>query len=239
MAFEAQRSAGKTLLLELTSNVQSFNLDSRSIIMAATYASDSEVQSPFNENKYNRHGAVQAFINGCAVVGIFVNRNGDVFSSRSGEMRKLKQYKTGNRKYLGVSVNRRILTVHRIVCSTFNGNCPVGKNLALHRDGNSLNNNADNLYWGNSKDNSADALSHGTTYFLKHRFTGDEHWMRRFPSRVGRGEESKTPKLKNGDVIEIRKLRESGEKLSNIAAIYGITHQNASLIVHRKTWTHI
>ena len=57
---------------------------------------------------------------------------------------------------------RRYRTVHRLVCEAFHGPPPEGKPLACHKDGDTLNNRADNLYWGSPEDNMQDALRHGT-----------------------------------------------------------------------------
>lgn len=54
-----------------------------------------------------------------------------------------------------------ILTfVHVIVCEAFNGRAPMGKNLALHKNGNSLDNRACNLYWGDHRQNAEDFKRH-------------------------------------------------------------------------------
>jgi hypothetical protein len=43
--------------------------------------------------------------------------------------------------------------VHRLVCEAFNGQAPNDKPYCLHRDENSANNRADNVYWGDQKEN--------------------------------------------------------------------------------------
>lgn len=58
--------------------------------------------------------------------------------------------------------NRTKVKIHRLVCRAFHGEPPEGKPFALHRNGDSLDNRADNLYWGDFVDNVADALRHGT-----------------------------------------------------------------------------
>lgn len=52
--------------------------------------------------------------------------------------------------------------VHRLVCEAFHGPAPEGKPMALHRNGNPLDNRAENLYWGDAFDNMRDAIGHGT-----------------------------------------------------------------------------
>lgn len=51
--------------------------------------------------------------------------------------------------------------VHRLVAMAFHGEAPKGRNLALHKDGNYLNNIPENLYWGNQYENAQDRIRHG------------------------------------------------------------------------------
>ncbi|WP_169725338.1 NUMOD4 domain-containing protein [Fundidesulfovibrio putealis] len=51
--------------------------------------------------------------------------------------------------------------VHRLVAMAFLGEAPKGRNLALHKDGNYLNNIPENLYWGNQFENAQDKIRHG------------------------------------------------------------------------------
>lgn len=51
--------------------------------------------------------------------------------------------------------------VHRMVCQAFYGAPPKDKPLALHRNGNALDNRVENLYWGDAFDNMRDAVRHG------------------------------------------------------------------------------
>lgn len=53
------------------------------------------------------------------------------------------------------------LLIHRIVCATFNGPAPEGKNLVNHRDGNKLNNHASNLEWVSASENTQHAHDNG------------------------------------------------------------------------------
>ena len=43
--------------------------------------------------------------------------------------------------------------VARLVCETFNGLPPIGKNVCMHIDENSRNNRPENLKWGTQKEN--------------------------------------------------------------------------------------
>lgn len=50
--------------------------------------------------------------------------------------------------------------VHQLVCQAFHG--PANGLWALHKDGDSLNNLAENLYWGTPAENQRDSKMHGT-----------------------------------------------------------------------------
>ena len=51
--------------------------------------------------------------------------------------------------------------VHRLVALAWHAN-PDNKPQVCHRDGNKLNNHACNLYWGTQRENTEDAIRHGT-----------------------------------------------------------------------------
>lgn len=62
--------------------------------------------------------------------------------------------------------NKKRQNIGKVVCETFNGECPVGLEVR-HLDGNPYNNNIKNLKFGTSKENSQDALAH--RYKMKKR----------------------------------------------------------------------
>ena len=62
--------------------------------------------------------------------------------------------------------------IHRLVLETFRGPCPKGME-CRHLDGNSVNNNLDNLKWGTHSENIQDAVQHGTWHALKR--LGEKH----------------------------------------------------------------
>jgi len=106
--------------------------------------------------------------------------------------------------------------VHRLVANAFIENL-TGGDFACHRDGNKLNNNVGNLYWGDRESNTQDAHRHGA--FLK----GENHPMAR---------------LSRDDVGEIRSLH-GLIKNTEIAIIYGVSQAHIGSIISRKTWRHV
>ncbi|MDD3414854.1 MAG: HNH endonuclease [Lachnospiraceae bacterium] len=80
----------------------------------------------------------------------YINKYGEVYSNRSGQLKKMKTYigSNGKYEYLTISVKgyRNKLTIHRLVAETF---IPNQNNYSDvdHIDYNTLNNNVDNLRW--------------------------------------------------------------------------------------------
>lgn len=86
-------------------------------------------------------------------------------TSRSHRPRILRQNLKHN-GYLSVCLYRgdcrqRRRMVHRLVLTTFVGECP-DEHQACHRDGNGSNNHLLNLYWGTRSQNQLDTVTHGT-----------------------------------------------------------------------------
>lgn len=96
-----------------------------------------------------------------SVPGYFVSRDGRVYSTRSKRelaQRVVRRYMCAAVMVGGKPTGKR---VHRLVCEAFHGPPPEGKPLALHGDGNPLNNNAGNLRWGSHRENALDRTEHG------------------------------------------------------------------------------
>lgn len=89
-----------------------------------------------------------------------ISNLGRVFSKRSNKLLKL-----GKQDYLlfvvCVNNNRRTLNVHREVAKAFIGPHPSGMEVA-HLDGNSYNNNINNLKYVSAKENQSHRKIHGT-----------------------------------------------------------------------------
>lgn len=75
--------------------------------------------------------------------------------------------KTKNTRYKQLVLRKnnkaKTFTVHKLVCLTFNGDKRCGGSIVCHKDGDSFNNCAENLYWATHKKNSQDMIEHGNS----------------------------------------------------------------------------
>lgn len=69
--------------------------------------------------------------------------------------------------------------------------------------------------------------------------SGERNASRLRPERVCKGEKCHASKLNPDKVREIRKLRESGERLSSLSKIFGVRECVISEIVRYKAWKHV
>ncbi len=124
-----------------------------------------------------------------------------------------------NSGYLRVRLSRnwkcKQESIHRLVASAFHGAPEPGFH-ANHIDGNKLNNDASNLEWVTSSGNRIHAFNSGL-------------------QKPVQGEKCGRSKLSESDVHEIRRLGASMDQ-REIAALFGITQSNVSMIIDRKTW---
>lgn len=117
--------------------------------------------------------------------GLFATEAGEIFSNRSGTLRRLAGH-IGKMGYSEVGVWMRDkkcsqrLHVHVAVCSAFHGPRPFKGAQVRHVDGVKANNSAANLAWGTSKENIGDSIRHGT-------WAGSKNGKRTAIRRVGAG----------------------------------------------------
>lgn len=151
----------------------------------------------------------------------FVSENGDVFRNE----RQLKPSKD-TAGYLGVQISKNGIVkrfmIHRMV-----GECYLENENNLpeinHEDGNKLNNNYKNLKWSTSGNNKKHAYENNLMIAPK-------------------GEKSKVSKLKNDDVIYIKKnykFRDKKYNMSTLSKMFSVSTSTIKDIINNKTWTHI
>lgn len=137
----------------------------------------------------------------------------------------LKPYLRGNStRYECVNLRTRetgknTCSVHRLVLKAFVGEPPSGF-VCCHNDGNPLNNRLDNLRWGTPSENMQDMVRHGNAGMAK-------------------GEDHGCALLTEEQVIEMRKIRKTGETYEKIAERYGVDKCTIALACTGKTWSHL
>lgn len=110
--------------------------------------------------------------------------------------------------------------VHYLVMLSFVCDRPDGMQVG-HTNAIRTDNRLINLSWVTPSENSRHA--HYVTKTMP--FTG--------------GEKNSASKLKNKDVINIRKLKTNGLSNAEIAKIFKVTRQNINFICKKETWTHL
>ena len=108
--------------------------------------------------------------------------------------------------------------IHILVAEAFLKKRKKEQVLVRHIDGNPGNNNVSNLAFGTHKENSADAIRHGT---------------------VGRGEICKNSILTNDDVVQIRTHVFNGVSFEELSIKYGVCVSRIAGISHGRYWKHV
>lgn len=151
-------------------------------------------------------------------------KDGGSESYISNEWRQLKAAPNSSKRLaltLCVGNKPSSQAVHRLVLLAFVGPCPEGMECCHFPDRDPTNNALSNLRWDTKKANMADAEAHGT--------------------RI-RGERQGLSKLTAAQVREIRRTCVRGHREFSRKALaqkYGVTPENISAIVHRRTWRHV
>lgn len=123
---------------------------------------------------------------------------------------------------VGLKINeeRKTISVHRLVAMSFIPN-PDDKPYVNHINGIKTDNRVENLEWSTAKENTDHGIKSGLINEIK-------------------GERNRFSTLSNSDVLEIRKIHENCKiTYRETAKKYNVTGENISMIVKRKTWTHI
>lgn len=121
------------------------------------------------------------------------------------------------RTYLYGDGKPRNRAIHHLVLEAFVGPMPAGHEVA-HCNGVRNDNRLDNLRYATRSENHLDKRKHGTMVC---------------------GERINFAKLQEGQVREIRSLREQGVTLREIGQRFGVSEGAVSMIANRKTWEHV
>lgn len=151
-----------------------------------------------------------------------INTEGHIFNFRDKLRRRLKAQKL-NHGYYGITLEntngRKMFLVHRLVAFAFCDGYTEGL-VVNHKNGNKLDNRANNLEWVTLSENSVNARETGL-------------W------KIQRGNEYKHAKLTESEVISIRKLSQSGVSNKELAVMFNMERSSISRIVNYKSWMHV
>jgi hypothetical protein len=143
--------------------------------------------------------------------------------------------------------------VHRLVAEAFIGKIENGLEVN-HKDGDKLNNRVENLEIVTKSENCKHAIKTGLSVPPSRRSSGNTHWTRTRPELLARGERngaktkpentlrgSQCPssKLKESQVIEIKKMYGQGFSAKEISLIFDVSSTNINYIVKGKSWKHV
>lgn len=149
-----------------------------------------------------------------------ISSYGRILNKKKNKILKSTVYK---KRYPQVSLSeqnvKRSEYVHRLVALVFCVGYKKGMQVN-HKDGVKSNNNVSNLEWVTPKENTKHAIKNN---LYKHK-NGTNWWA---------------SKLKEQDVIEIRKMASHGIRHAIIAEKYNIKKSSVSSIVTRVNWSHI
>jgi hypothetical protein len=110
--------------------------------------------------------------------------------------------------------------VHRLVATAFCRNSnKIIKDQVNHKDGNKSNNHYTNLEWVSHTENQRHAYRMGL-------------------NRGARGEEHSSAKLKDRDILKIRKMVKTMSQ-KKVAECFSIHQSQVWRIIHGRAWTHI
>jgi len=129
-------------------------------------------------------------------------------------------------------LNHKFYRSHRMAYKLAYGADP-GELCVLHKCDNPPCCNPAHFFLGTKKDNALDRAA------KRRAPVGDEHWSRKHPEKVARGESQGGVKVTIADVRAIRQRIDAGESSYVVAKDYNIGQMTAWKIGARRTWKHI
>lgn len=125
----------------------------------------------------------------------------------------------GKSAYGQIWFKGKLWYAHRLAYHRYHGDIPEGM-VVMHSCDNPSCVNPEHLSVGTQSDNLKDAAMKGRL-------------------AASYGEHNCKAKLTDAGVIDIRKRREAGDRVADIARDYGISKPNTYNVINRKIWTHV
>ena len=139
-----------------------------------------------------------------------ITYDGHIINKHNGHILKGQPNSKG---YLRVSIGKKLLFVHRLVAEKYVPN-PDNKTQVNHKDGNKLNNSADNLEWVDNNENRKHAIQN----FLQPQ-----------------GEKCSYSKL-NWDAVEYIRANPDNLLQRELAEMFGVARTTIGDVVNYRTW---
>jgi len=122
------------------------------------------------------------------------------------------------KNYLFIALQGQKWLYHRLLATLFIPN-PENKPYVCHKDGNHMNNNLNNLYWGTHQENELDKYKHGT---------------------IMNGSKNGNSKLTEKEVLQIRSsYKPYVVTCRDLGKVFNVDQSLIYLIIKRRVWAHI
>lgn len=158
--------------------------------------------------------------------GMVLSKMRRAYQEKPKEYRKLATWLCAGYRAIRLQRNKKAYKrfIHRLLLETFVGKSPKGCQ-CRHLDGNSLNNDLNNLRWGTRSENQRDCIVHHTD----HR--GEKHGM----SRLTNQQVLEIYKLAKKSNKKIRKIDNGGD-YKKIGKMFKVAPSTIGHIARRSTW---
>ncbi|MGE5617840.1 MAG: HNH endonuclease [Sphingomonadaceae bacterium] len=135
--------------------------------------------------------------------------------------------------YGTLKIGGRMVAAHRLAYDLVKG--PIPEDMCVcHACDNRTCVRPDHLFIGTRADNNRDMRIKGRAA------RGERHGTHTHPERVPRGERAAKAKLTNRQVVEIRRLRATGEaSYGSLARRYGVSHRAIKKAITGESWGHV